>query len=115
MDGKAKLRASALFVTASIALSVSCRPAPSSPVTPSRVHNNSPQENLLQNAGFEENWFNKNFAEQRRFLLLQASDAGMAETDGHIDYWTVREGYSAALLDRENRHRGHQSVLFSKP
>src|SRR5262245_50477988 len=45
--------------------------------------------NLLQNASFEHNWFNRAFAMNRRFLLLQASDLGVGEGDGHIDHWRV--------------------------
>ena len=48
--------------------------------------------NLLQNSGFEHNWFNHELANRSRFLLLQASDMGVAECDGHVDYWTMREG-----------------------
>src|SRR5713101_5611630 len=49
--------------------------------------------NLLQNPSFEHNWFNRAFAMNRRFLLLQASDMGVGEADGHVDHWRF-EGIS---------------------
>lgn len=43
--------------------------------------------NLVQNWSFESDFFNSDFGERRRFLLLQASDLGMGEQDGKSDYW----------------------------
>ncbi len=55
--------------------------------------------NLVKNASFEHNWFNRRFAEARRFLLLSASDMGVGESDGHVDHWRAEKGtfyFSAA-------------------
>jgi hypothetical protein len=70
--------------------------------------------NLLQNPSFEQNWFNRAFAMNRRFLLLQASDMGVGEADGHIDHWRF-EGISLPeAWDTTVAHSGARSVRFEK-
>ena len=69
--------------------------------------------NLLQNSSFEENWFNHAFADRRRFLLLQASDMGVGECDGGIDYWAIA-GKSTAW-DLRNARTGTRSLRFDGP
>ncbi|MFN8611425.1 MAG: hypothetical protein U0931_28020 [Vulcanimicrobiota bacterium] len=45
--------------------------------------------NELFNPGFEEDWFHAAFAGNRRFMLLQSCDVGMAAPDGIPDHWSV--------------------------
>lgn len=71
--------------------------------------------NLLQNSSFEHNWFNHAFAERRRFLLLQASDMGVGECDGNIDYWTTRGKVKTSTWDATAAHSGSRSIRFDGP
>ncbi len=70
--------------------------------------------NLLKNASFEHNWFNRRFAEARRFLLLQASDMGVGESDGHVDHWRVQAPLPEAW-DTTVARAGSRSLRFDKP
>ncbi|MBT9588845.1 hypothetical protein IV102_36255 [bacterium] len=74
-----------------------------------------PSLNLLLNPGFEEDWYNRSFAEQRRFLLLQASDIGMGDQDGKVDHWTVSEPDPGKFWDLEVAHSGRRSLRFQVP
>jgi hypothetical protein len=65
------------------------------------------EENLLQNPGFESDWFNQQFAQNRRFYLLQSSDVGLAEKDGRPDHWTTTAG---AHLDAHVVRSGVRSL-----
>lgn len=67
--------------------------------------------NMLLNPSFEEDWYNKNFAQQRRFLLLQGSDIGVGEQDGNVDHWTV----APDAWDRATARTGQRSLKFSAP
>jgi hypothetical protein len=66
-------------------------------------------DNLIQNGSFEEDWFNHTFGDRRRFLLLQSSDMGVGESDGHADYWTVRGN---AAWDWTTGRSGARSMRF---
>ena len=70
--------------------------------------------NLLQNSSFEHNWFNRAFTMGRRFLLLQASDMGMAEQDGHIDHWRFQGIPIPESWDTAVARAGTRSVRFTK-
>src|SRR5262249_38993009 len=70
--------------------------------------------NLLQNPSFEQNWFNRPFTMNRRFLLLQGSDMGVGEADGHVDHWRF-EGISIPeAWDVTVARTGGRSVRFEK-
>ncbi|HUT35761.1 MAG TPA: hypothetical protein VNE39_19905 [Planctomycetota bacterium] len=71
--------------------------------------------NLLKNPSFEHNWFNRRFAEARRFLLLHASDMGVGEADGHIDHWRVQGAPVPESWDTTAARAGHRSLRFDKP
>ena len=58
--------------------------------------------NLVKNAGFERDWIHRAFANGRRFLLLQASDMGVGESDGRIDHWRFRGAASPACWARSS-------------
>jgi len=66
--------------------------------------------NIVQNASFEHNWFNRAFADRRRFLLLQGSDMGVGEEDGHIDHWRVEGAPVPECWDLEVARSGSRSV-----
>jgi len=70
--------------------------------------------NLVKNASFEHNWFNRRFAESRRFLLLSASDMGVGESDGHIDHWRVQAPLPESW-DTTVARAGGRSLRFDKP
>ncbi|MBM4032311.1 MAG: hypothetical protein FJ291_11045 [Planctomycetes bacterium] len=70
--------------------------------------------NLVKNASFEHNWFNRRFADNRRFLLLSASDMGVGECDGHIDHWRVQAPLPEAW-DTSVARVGSRSLRFDKP
>ena len=70
--------------------------------------------NLLQNSSFEHNWFNRAFTMGRRFLLLQASDMGLAEADGHIDHWRFQGVPIPESWDTTVSRAGSRSVRFTK-
>ena len=74
-----------------------------------------PPGNLLKNASFEHNWFNRRFAEARRFLLLQASDMGVGECDGHIDHWRVQGAPVPEAWDTTIARSGSHSLRFERP
>jgi hypothetical protein len=65
-------------------------------------------DDLLKNGSFEQNWFNHNFADRRRFLLLQASDMGMGESDGKVDHWTLKG--KGPVWDAEVARTGSRSL-----
>lgn len=70
--------------------------------------------NLVKNGSFEGNWYDRRFVEGRRFLLLQASDIGVGQCDGHIDHWRF-EGISIPeCWDRTVARAGERSVRFSR-
>jgi len=70
--------------------------------------------NLLKNPSFEGNWFNRRFAERRRFLLLQASDMGVGEADGHIDHWRFHGIPIPESWDTSVARSGWRSVRFQR-
>ncbi len=71
--------------------------------------------NLIKNPSFEHNWFNRRLAEQRRFLLLQATDMGVAECDGHVDHWQFRGASPTEIWDLDAARSGRRSIRFDKP
>jgi len=74
-----------------------------------------PAGNLVKNPSFEHNWFNRRFAERRRFLLLQASDMGVGEADGHIDHWRVQGVPIPESWDTVVARSGSRSIRFERP
>ena len=66
--------------------------------------------NVVKNASFEENWYNRAFAMNRRFLLLQGSDMGVGEADGHVDHWRFRGVQSPECWDLAVARGGSRSV-----
>jgi hypothetical protein len=68
--------------------------------------------NLAQNSSFEHNWFHRKFAEQRRFLLLQSSDLGVGEQDGHIDHWRLEGVTAPDCWDVKVARTGSRSLRF---
>jgi hypothetical protein len=72
--------------------------------------------NLLQNSSFEHNWYRRDFARRRRFLLLHESDIGLCESDGHLDHWFFSKGTPAEeCWDSRVGRTGGRSVHFTKP
>ncbi len=67
--------------------------------------------NQLPNPGFEEDWFHESFAQNRRFLLLQSSDVGVAAPDGIPDHWSV----ASTCWDSTVRRSGQRSLHFRGP
>lgn len=63
-------------------------------------------QNLIQNASFEMDWMHNATSSKTRFLLLEQSDWGYAQSDGIPDSWVCREG----RLDREVHRLGHASL-----
>jgi hypothetical protein len=70
--------------------------------------------NVVQNSSFEHNWFNRDFAEQRRFLLLQMSDMGVGEADGHIDHWRLEGVSTPEAWDTSIARSGSRSIRLTK-
>ena len=71
--------------------------------------------NLIQNSSFEQNWFNRRLAERRRFLLLQATDMGVGERDGHVDHWQFHGLQAIEALDSQVARTGLRSIRLDKP
>lgn len=67
--------------------------------------------NQLFNPGFEEDWFHAAFAANRRFMLLQSCDIGMASPDGIPDHWSV----SPDCWDAKIHRGGSRSLHFRGP
>lgn len=67
--------------------------------------------NQLPNPGFEEDWFHESFAQNRRFLLLQSSDVGVAAPDGLPDHWSV----PGNCWDSAGSRSGRYSLHFRGP
>ncbi len=67
--------------------------------------------NMLPNPGFEEDWFHAAFTQNRRFMLLQSSDVGVAAPDGVPDHWQV----PAACWDSRVQRSGQRSLHFRGP
>jgi hypothetical protein len=70
--------------------------------------------NLVKNAGFEHDWVHRAFAQRRRFLLLQASDMGVGEADGHVDHWRLRGAEPPGCWDTTAARSGSRSVRFDQ-
>lgn len=90
-------------------------PLPQKQQSPSRVDLKAvlPQPlNELLNPGFEEDWFHQAFAQNRRFLLLQSSDVGVAAPDGLPDHWALT---GSAAWQSEVTHTGQRSLYFRGP
>ncbi len=69
--------------------------------------------NLVQNASFEEDWIRAELGHRKRFLLLHASDLGMAEADGRPDYWTLPRDASQGLWETKLGHTGQRSLCLA--
>lgn len=69
--------------------------------------------NLLLNAGFEEDWYHRGFAEQRRFRLLQSSDLGVGQADGVPDHWRFREVPLPQAWDTTVTRSGFRSLRLT--
>lgn len=68
--------------------------------------------NMLFNPSFEQDWHRREFGQQRRFLLLQASDIGVGEQDGLPDHWTLG---GAGAWSQERPRSGQRVVKFTAP
>jgi hypothetical protein len=82
---------------------------PAKPVTFHRI-----EGNIVKNASFEENWFNRKFTMDRRFLLLHGSDMGVGEPDGHIDHWRFQGVPVPESWDTAVSRSGLRSVRFDR-
>lgn len=85
-------------------------PAAAAAGGPSIDHAGPAGANLVQNGGFEEDWHHAEFAKDRRFLLLHASDIGMGEEDGRVDHWTFQNADSSGAWDTGVAHGGSRSI-----
>lgn len=71
--------------------------------------------NLLKNSSFEHDWIHRAFAMDRRFLLLQASDMGVGESDGRVDHWRFEGVESPGCWDTAAGRSGARSIRFDRP
>ena len=102
----------ALLFSLTVAL-VPSRAEPFPPLEPQARHR--VPGNLIQNSSFEQNWFNRRLAERRRFLLLQATDMGVGERDGHVDHWQFHGLQAIEALDSQVARTGLRSIRLDKP
>ncbi|HET6426793.1 MAG TPA: hypothetical protein VFJ30_00170, partial [Phycisphaerae bacterium] len=87
--------------------------APGAAAAPGGLHR--VRDNLLQNSSFEHDWVHRSFVEGRRFLLLQASDMGVGESDGRVDHWRLRGVSPVEAWDTAVSRSGGRSIRFDKP
>ena len=104
-----RVRGGFLFLLAAGLVAAAAEAPPVPPLLPLTVAGN-----LMKNPGFEVNWSNRKFGERRRFLLLQGSDMGLAEEDGHLDHWRVQGAKPPACWDLAVAHSGARSVRLEQ-
>lgn len=79
-----------------------------------RIFHTAPEGGtLVQNGGFEEDWYQHDFAQNRRFLLLQTSDIGVDEADGRPDQWTFPNTDATRVWDTDRPHSGSRCLRFT--
>lgn len=67
--------------------------------------------NLVQNAGFESDWMHNKVSANTRFMLLEQSDWGYAQSDGLPDSWVIRA--TGARRDKSAAKFGKASLRLS--
>src|SRR5580658_7920927 len=63
--------------------------------------------NLVANPSFEMDWMHNRVSSNTRFMLLEQSDWGYAQSDGQPDYWIVSD---ACRLDTDTAKFGKRSL-----
>ncbi|MBI2192250.1 MAG: hypothetical protein HYU36_09720 [Planctomycetes bacterium] len=91
------------------------RPASESPGPIGRFRFHRVPGNLVKNSSFEHNWFHRAFTMNRRFLLLQGSDMGVGECDGHVDHWRFQGAAAPECWDTRIARSGSRSIRFDGP
>ncbi len=91
-DAPLNTRATARYVTiACLLLSMCACAAPSSGAPPASDAAFRALPNLIQNPSFEMDWMHNVVTVRTRFLLLDQSDWGYAQSDGQPDCWVLPE------------------------